>query len=643
MKPLLLSAVWLALACLGHAGESSEPVVLGQDWFANLRNPETRLKALYQLEKATAEPDERINREEFEAEHARTLVFPCPQPGQADAWAIINTNSWEENRVRMCGLEADMYEPHPLETERRRKWDAELMKPSPDFKPWQPGQPWFGQISGSLVTPDGKLIGGFFAHPGILADFNGDGMLDLIQIERVHTTIGKNNKKDDSLMDAVSVGPLDPERDRFALLCCNRRPSDHETPRTWRFAVRKNDDGGLMLALVPLDKKQPEIAFHFRNGTLVPAADGMPDTIYLDTHPKGESWEAVTAMLEKHGLRAPGFGSDDACEVTADFPLPPERFDFDDRPIFALPETGALPPRDAAQVLVRQVLGDAFYRSQYEVASVGDPAPPATRGWLENWNDGGGWGTESVVVWWFNGDTAERWEQSGATFLVSRLPAAELGRSIAVAHELDRVRTVPVSPFSVIAPHRSNGGDDIPIARIRAMTREPELRATVYQASIPQLWGWIGPQYDRGLASLIATLHFTVAKAGGEPRDLRELAPVWLDPKQVSNIPPGLAKAAVVAIGDQRWKEMKPLLVKLNASLGPLSDGEKRLARIAEEEAEWYQRRPSPLGIEESLANRKHNAMECEKRELMVKLTGDVRFELRQPIAEALRKLAEAK
>lgn len=48
---------------------------------------------------------------------------------------------------------------------------------------------------------------------------------------------------------------------------------------------------------------------------------------------------------------------------------------------------------------------------------------------------------------------AEQWKQTNSsTFLVSSLPAGELGRGIAITHEIDQIRSVPKTPF---APDKS--------------------------------------------------------------------------------------------------------------------------------------------------------------------------------------------
>ena len=369
--------------------------------------------------------------------------------------------------------------------------------------------------------------------------------------------------------------------------------------------------------------------------------DSLPDDIFLDTRPHhGESYFAAKNFLKTHGHEMSGVGSDNGCDVLADYPAQPGTFSFKSLEI-KLPQTDSATPREAARLLAGHSFNNAFYRSQYELASIGDPAETATSGWLEFWCDGGGWGEETVDLWWLDGDKAERWKQMGSTtFDVSRHATTDLGRNIAVVHEIDRIRTVPIHPFPATADHERMGGADFPAYRVRAATQSPEINTTVFEVCIPDLWQWIGPQYDRNLASLIATLHVSEeSEKPTESRDIHALAPVWLDPDRVSAVPPGLARAAVVAIGGNRWAELKPLLEKLQAKLGPLSEEEKRLAMIEKQEQGGFDRRLKLRGREEWLAEREENSLQLEKRDLAVKLTGDIRFELRRPIAEALEKL----
>jgi hypothetical protein len=407
-----LFGLWLAAVCGCWADEA--PIVMGKDWFAQLRDPKTRVEALYQMKKAGLEKGEETpDREEFAAGNRRVLVFACPQPGHPDAWAIINPATWEESRANLRGLEPEEYEPHPLELERRAKWEAELANPPADFKPWRPEQAWFETLSGYLVDPSGKELGGFFASPGILADFNGDGMLDLLEIKRLSIEVDGNEW--DSAMDCISIGPLDGEKTPYASVYANLRKHDHETPRLWRFTVH-DQPGGLRLALVSEDKSRLEISFGFRDGTLTASVDKLPKGVLLDTRPEGgDDYHASVKFLKLHGHKMAGVGSDDGCEVLADFPRKPQEEFSIDSVRFTLPETGGIAPRDAARAMADHTFNSAVYRTQYELASIGDPAKPATRGWLELWCEAG-WGMDTVDLWWLDGDKAERWQQKETRF-----------------------------------------------------------------------------------------------------------------------------------------------------------------------------------------------------------------------------------
>ena len=81
---------------------------------------------------------------------------------------------------------------------------------------------------------------------------------------------------------------------------------------------------------------------------------------------------------------------------------------------------------------------------------------------------------------------------------------------------------------------------------------------------------------------------------------------------------------------------MKPLLEKLLASFGPVTDDEKRLIdlrRILLDD------RISVRERKEKLSERAKREAERGERDLTRRLTGDVRFELREVLQKALGKL----
>ncbi|MGC4014212.1 MAG: hypothetical protein QM755_06785 [Luteolibacter sp.] len=137
---------------------------------------------------------------EFSALHPLIRVFPCPQPGHPEAWAVL----YEGNAASEDGITAKQYPPHPQETIRRKDWNEALEK---DLAPptWPDGRPWFESVTGFLISPSGKQLGEGFAKDGVLADFDGDGMLDLFEVESGHI---KDSKDQESKVDLIGISPL---------------------------------------------------------------------------------------------------------------------------------------------------------------------------------------------------------------------------------------------------------------------------------------------------------------------------------------------------------------------------------------------------------------------------------------------------
>ena len=285
-------------------------------------------------------------------------------------------------------------------------------------------------------------------------------------------------------------------------------------------------------------------------------------------------------------------------------------------------------------------------REHYELGSVGEPLPLAKQGWLEQWNDGGGWADDSVVVWWLKGDTAEMWAQKDQSFNVTKLRADDVARQITISHELNLVRSIPKDAFAPSEDHGRDGAADIPIFQVRAFSKLPMPLASVFERSAPYCWRTVGSRYDRDVASAIVTsftgIYPKKSSPGTESHSIHDLAPLWLDPQKVSEIPPGLSRAAVHAIAKNRWLDLKPLLEKLLTTLGEPSPDELRLVEI-ERFIEAERNRTSLPEREERPAKRKLLDIKKEQRNLILKLTGNTAYELRAPIKKALRELSEAK
>lgn len=610
---------------------AEEPIQMGPAWFARLQDPRTRIEALYELDTKVADGKYKLDDpEEFAANHHQTLVFPCPQPGLKGAWAVVTFNDWDRSREILLGPEAETYPPHPLEVERQAAWEAGYDPLKPGFQLWQPGQPWLEGLSGFMVDETGTRLGeGFFGSPCVTADFDGDGMLDLLEVSRHHVEIG-NDKEKSALLDCLEIGPLADGLPRRTRVFANLRKG-HAALRPWRFAVRKDAEGEWQVALVPEDKTKEEIVFRLENGEITCSVPALPKGIWWDRKPVGDKGDHPSQFLKAHGMKYSGVGSDSAKEIEAGRPNPPAWDSFEGR-AWTLPETKDLPPREAALAMARHQFDPATLR-HYEIAAAGEPVKEPTTGWLERWCDGGGWADDFTVVWWLNNASAEQWAQKDHfTFLFQKMDAEDVRRRIVITHELDRVRSVPMSPVAPADDHDQMGGDDMVFFRVRALS--PGLPATVFDEFAPILWKWVGSRYDRRLASAVAVEFAGRTPETGEPRLIRDLAPLWLAPDNVAKVPPGLSRAAVSAIGKNRWQDLRPLLEKLQTSFGPLSEDEKKLTEIESrirKNSGYYKLQ----GKAEWLAARELRKAEREKVALVSHLTGNPAFELREAIKEA--------
>ena len=639
-KVLLL--VTLAMAGLAIARDERRLPNMGPEWFARLLDRQTRIKALYELKKAGREKGEKVpDFDAFSAEHQHALVFPCPQPDQPAAWVVLSDRNWEISRQLWCGSPVAAYDPHPVEIERRRKWDAETNERAPDFKPWQVGQPWLEGLSGCLIDSSGRQLDeGFFAGAGVVADFDGDGMLDLFQVARYYLKGGKSEMS--RSVDCLLIGPLSAKQPRRAMLFCNRR-EDLPESQQWRFAIRAAAGGSLKLVLVPATGNGPELEFGFHDGRFVSFAEKLPEGVQVNDQPKVDEWESARQFLKEHGLELKGVGSDDAAELAADRPQRPRFGDFDSLK-WALPNTDGLAPRQAAQAIVDSLFAK-YYTPYYERVPLGDPVPPALTGWAELWSDGGGWGEESSKVWWLHDGTAELWTQHDpATFFVAKVSVEDVGRGIAIVHELDRLRTVPKQPFAPLEDHRRFGGEDIPFYQVRAMTFSTAPVVTRFDQCRPSVWQQVGSHYDRDLAAVIATTWLQSFPEGkvSESRPIHGLAGAWLQPEALAKLPPALARAVVRAIGKNGWQDLKPSLMRLQESFGKLTESEQRLAELGRKIRIAEKQRFGRSDRDEQLAERSLRALQREELQLTARMTGDLRHELRKEVKEALSSLGRS-
>jgi len=633
----------LFLGCAAHGEAASQKKAtplpdLGKQWFQELQNPQTRIAALYQLRKQQVSKDRLETLEEFTAEHQRVFVFPCPQPNLPSAWAVITLIDWDAANINLYGPEPKDYPPHPLEIARQKQWKSDFTSSNPYFKIWTPRQPWIESMQGFLVDPSGQqLDSGFFANPGVLIDFDQDGMLDLLEVERIHL------EKPKAVCDRVSIGSLAQSQSRKVELYCNRRKSMHEAPRKWKFAVRVDKKASPQLILVDHPSAKKEIAFQFHDTQFTSTNASLPDDILINSKPRGTGWTASKEFLKTHNLTLQGIGSDNACEIEAYRPSPPLFGDFKGLKC-KIPDVKNHSPRKAA-LAIAQAQFSPYSTQQYELASIGKPVTLPKNGWLERWYDGSGWSDASITVWWLEGDKASQWKQKDSkTFLVTSILATPLARRIAITHELDLIRSIPKHPFAPRDDHKSIGGADIPTYRIRVMSTSPSLHISEFQESSPYLWQWVGSRYDRELSALIATTFVGFASETGEPQSIRKLAKIWLDPAKASQTPPALCRTAIQSIQKNHWTEMAPLLTKLLQSLGPATADEKRLIELTnylkqhQSDQYLYSKKKSQIEVQQ-----KFHSFQNEQQKLIHNLTGSLGYELRSSIQNALTNLKKSK
>ncbi|HEY1122080.1 MAG TPA: hypothetical protein VGE67_10795 [Haloferula sp.] len=634
-----IAAILVLLSIAGAPAD--EPLRMGPEWFSRLQDPKTRVAALYEREKKVREAKYLDDPDVFAADHHQTFVFPCPQPGKPEAHAVVTMRCWEASREISCGLEPVSYPPHPLEIQRRHGWDAELSASKAGLQLWKPGQPWLDGVLGFLVDPKGTQVGGFFfASPAVIADIDGDGMLDLAGVSRYHLE-GKNGAE--SYADCFEVSSLDGAATPKARFCCNFQ-NDMRHPRKWRFTVRPATSRTLEIVLVPTTVDAAEVVFRLTAEGLKETTSPLPAGVLVDRElPPGE-WEGPKKFLKDHGLKFSGTGSDDSRQIDASLPPPSSSLQEVDglgEYKWTLPDITGLAPRRAALAIARHHF-HPLTLSHYDLEITGDPVPPAKSGWLEQWLDPG-WGTERVTVWWLRGDKAERWiEKDGSTFLVEKDDPLEIGRRIAIAHELDRIRLVPRSP---LIPHDDMDGilaSDIDSYRIRAFSDAPKPIRTTFDECKPSIWLTIGARYDRELSAVLAYTLTAAAPETGDAHPIKELAPVWLKPAEIKRTPPALCRAAIRAIGTNRWNDLEPLLLSLKASLGEPSAEEKALAELdLRREELWMLRRGGfPNDKKRELAvERDSRKAERDWIELNSRLAGDPGFELRKSVEQALKDL----
>ncbi|MGC4014213.1 MAG: hypothetical protein QM755_06790 [Luteolibacter sp.] len=314
--------------------------------------------------------------------------------------------------------------------------------------------------------------------------------------------------------------------------------------------------------------------------------------------------------------------------MQADRPQPPT----EKEPVplkIPLPDTAGLNPRQAAEALAKTCF-DPYYRRYYDVTSVGETVPLPTNGWVAI-HHSGGWSRDTTTVWWLKDGKAVCWVQTDpVTFSAFTVASDELAARIATLHELDRIRTIPKEPFAPVDPHSRDGGDDVVFDDITVKTLSAAPLTTAFSSVVPSLWRQIGSTYDRDLAAYLASIRIRTFPQGTTTgtHTLAELAPVWLDPAQVTTVPWPLTLALIHTIGENRLITFEPNVRALLKSL-PKPGGDEQ----AWEKSQRRLRSSTPMNRKEQ------NKLECDLLDIETRLAASHVHALRMELEKAIHRL----
>lgn len=654
-------AIPILFAACSIVAEEAQLPDLGPDWFARLRDPETATAALqdwdFELQKARGgKPPVRESDIVFASDHRNIRVVRCPQPGTPDAWLVIWDTDYHGSLAMLAGLHPDSYPPTQAEIDLQAK---------PVDVVWKPGEPWMESKGFFLTNEQGKMLADWtFLGCGVIADFDGDEMLDLIQFKR--TSIRKKKEEEETAekkrpesreIDLIQIGPLRSDLPRTHNWLCNLRDRMF-SGREFRFDLRSRDgSAGLDFVLVstsqpsPFDPNQPEMAV--RQGELPESVFDL-NAFSEDEHEAIEAFAKDQFGWETSGGRGflTGWGSPDASEIRAG---EPEKATFESRPEpFSSPTLKkGLSPGEIALATVEQNRDDN-HRAKFDlVLGPPLPAPPKT-GWILVEEDQG-WGPDQTQVWWLRENGAEVWtfnpdhRTEVTSFVVAPISAEPLARWIATFQSLDRVRTVPKIAGLPHLDHDRFGGDDHTGYRIVAASRGPERRFVDFGAAFPSLWNALRGPYDRPAAAVMAALlgpHLAtedwviegIEMVEGEKVDLIKAAREWLKPDRVGQLPAPLSKQMVKSIGGLGRADLKPQLEALLDAWNPPGEAELELRQARRDKQtakEGY------MGYDpEFKAQKAYYESSARARELDAKMFDDPASQLRDEIELSLRKLA---
>ncbi len=611
-----------------------------QDHYSKLQNPITRTLALKNILNTTDDYFSEQSLADFEKNIHPVRLIDAPQASHPNASLLL----WSQ---RNLFYNPERYPPTAKEIQARKKYESSQGI-------WNAGQPWINSYSYLLVSPHKVLNDGFnFLGCGTIADFNGDGFLNTLEIQRLHIEEKekKLNKKS-WLADLIVIRPLDLSQPILGSWLCNAR-SDQQR-RNWLFDIQKSKkDSSLNLILSSTQlKKEIVLSWHSGQKTFRAAAEPLPKTI----HPLDDArvWPGteLKAYAKAHlAFSQPSFGvgSDPFWQLwSRSNGKPSSNFDFKDvwKPILPNGIT-SLTPAEAAMKTVENNRNDS-HRYLYDLAFEGQSIEPASA-WVDVQSQPG-WGSPSRSIWWLpKQGPAQYWDigtLGSGNAIVNQLPRETVAWWIEWLFAFDQVRSIPKFPRSSDQDHDRISGDDHTVFDIQiAMTSPPKKQ--VHFNAFPSLWKSMRGSYDREVASVL------VSAIGQSPpdwelpenfekQDMPDFARIWLNPSKIKDIPPPLARHAILSIGNRGWQKQRPLLEALLDSLSPKSKNEITLDTltsqlrdsIKNEGYDWFY-----FPHDNDSDALRYQKMDQDRRNLKTSLTGDPGFELRNTLITSLRML----
>ena len=632
----------------------------GPCWFVRLRAPETRNAALREWDAAERAASKESYREGedtpeyFAATHQSIRVLRCPQPDHPDAWLVWWCEDYHRSRQILDGLLPESYPPAEVEILRRAEAEKRAIQRDEASLVWKPGEPWLESVGAFLTDASGKILCEYnFLGCGVIADADGDGMLDWIQFSRIHLRdktgeVANPARSPERLADLVSIGPIDPSAPRVAAWLCNQRTEKQSVLREGRFDIRARDSpAGLDLFFVP-GKTVGTIDDPIRREFLLRPGQRLPEEAGIVALGPGDPEEVIRAFARSQYAwtkTSVGWGSDGAEEIRHGEPEPAtidsERKDF------AIPAgLFELSHHEAAHALVNHNRDEA-HRAKYDIVIDGPPLPTAETGWVFV-EEEPGWAASSASVWWLRGDRVECWTfptgDATSAAAVSILPGAPVAKWITILQNLDRIRTVPRLDGLTTVDHDRFGGDDHTSITVSLGVWNPLPDLVTFESATPTLWNAIRGPYDRSVASILAATASEGPRLGDfetrfEERKWVESLDEWLDPERIGEVPPPLVRQALFFVGTQGNETIRPRLEAILRHWGPGSADEEalRLARAEERGATvaaW-----SPPYDHSEAATKRLNTAVIVRRDLEKRLASDPAAQNREIVEATLRML----